>query len=208
MGITRVDYDKLVRKRRKGRPGGSCAGRGRLEQPQGAAAPPEAKDPIDFALPNLPGYIHIRSKGLHHFQGKVNDLSNQVASTHDTIKDLEDEILAGSTQGLGDHVEKAKAHLNALNYYHQREQNKIDLYRLDVGELRNIYQRAVTVRSNSGVAHPTDHPKNVAYDLTSKAGFIEALSEDYGYEPMHIIQAYHNHHRGAASSSLYSPFSP
>eukprot|EP00966_Prymnesium_polylepis_P120824 2791909-Prymnesium_polylepis.1 len=41
-----------VRKRRKCRPGDPC--RSKLEQTQGAPAPPEAKDPPDFSMPNLP----------------------------------------------------------------------------------------------------------------------------------------------------------
>ena len=114
---------------------------------------------------------------------------------------------------MGDHLEKARAHLTALNYYKSREQNKIDLYNLDLEDLRKIYQRAVTIRANSSIPHPDNHPKNVYYDLNSKAGFIEAVSEDYGYEPMHIIQAYHNHHTSGGSTSSYttpppSPFGP
>ena len=205
MAISRREYDRLIRKRRKCRPGDPCLKR--QDANPGAPQPPMPKDPEEFNMPDLPDYLQVRSKGLHHIQGKLDDLSNRVTSTHETIRDLEDEILAGSTHGLGLHHEKAKAHLNALNYYAHREQHKIDLYRLDIGELRNIYQRAVTIRSNSGAPHPADHPKNVVYDLTSKAGYIEALSEDYKYEPIHIIQAYHNHHRGGeSSSSSYSPF--
>jgi hypothetical protein len=86
MGVTRVEYDRLVRKRRKCRPGDPC--RDRLEQPQGAAPPPEQMDPPEFRMPNLPDYINIRSKGLHHFRGKVNDLDKHVTQTHDTIKDI------------------------------------------------------------------------------------------------------------------------
>jgi hypothetical protein len=141
---------------------------------------------------NLPAFLQIPSKTIHHFQGKVNTLSDYINDTQNVITDLENEIISGSTKGLGTHLADAQAHLNALNYHHQREQNKIDLYRFEIDELRKMYQRAVTIRANSGTAHPVSHPKNVHSELTSKAAFIESLTEDYGYEPMHIIQAYHH----------------
>eukprot|EP00966_Prymnesium_polylepis_P153347 3542023-Prymnesium_polylepis.2 len=56
--------------------------------------------------------------------------------------------------------------------------------------------------------HPPSHPKNVHSDLTSKSGFIEAVSEDYGYDPMHIIQAYHRQNTSVGSSSSSSYITP
>eukprot|EP00966_Prymnesium_polylepis_P267445 6178421-Prymnesium_polylepis.1 len=56
--------------------------------------------------------------------------------------------------------------------------------------------------------HPPSHPKNVISDLTTKSGFIEAVLEDYGYDPMHIIQAYHHQHTSGGSSSSSSYLTP
>ena len=191
MGITRAQYDRLVRKRKRCLPGDPCF---TSQGEQGAPQPPVAKDPDALqTIDNLPGYLNVPSKSFHNIQYKVNDLSGHITNIHSLITGLENEIIAGSTKGLGPHLTDARAHLTALNYYHQREQNKIDLYRLNIHELRQMYQRAVTVRANSGNPHPVAHPKNIYTDIASKAGFIEALTEDYGYEPMHIIQAYHHH---------------
>lgn len=198
MGITRVEYDRLVRKRRKCRPGDPCFTRQDDHSQANPHSPPTASDPV--ALPpigKLPGYLNVPSKSFHNFQYKVSDLSGHITNMHNLITGLEDEILAGSTKGIGSHLTDARAHLTALNYYHQREQHKVDLYRLGLDELRQMYQRAVTLRANSGNPHPMSHPKNVYTDLGSKAGFIEALTEDYGYEPIHIIQAYHHRQRHA-----------
>jgi len=208
MGVSRAEYDRLVRKRKKCRPGDPCFTRQNDHSQAAPHKPPIASDPAPLpAIGNLPGYLNVPSKAMHGFQYKVSDLAGHITNIHNLITGLENEIIAGSTRGLGSHLADAQAHLTALNYYRQREQNKIDLYRFNIDELRQMYQRAVTVRTNSGNPHPVSHPKNIYTDLASKAGFIEALTEDYGYEPMHIIQAYH-HRQSSASPSPLTPPTP
>ena len=185
MGITRVEYDRLVRKRRKCRPGDPC--KSRSEQSQGAPAPPQAQDPEPSKF--MPMDAYVAEEKLSRYVREVRHLSKQLQDANEQQQNYLDEITAGSTSGLGSHINEGIALIDALNYHHDRVQQKQLVHKLKMPELKMLYDHYDAAHILAGTPHPPNHPLSNA-DRRNKFNLVESLVEAYGYEPLQLLQTY------------------
>ena len=194
MGITRVEYDHLIRKRKKCRAsGGSCV---ETRVAQGAPAPPIATDPevSAFLHPNnrLPASMYTSAKNVGHYTKRLADLLNEIAGVQNDLADYQARIDGGSHVGLGKFVQEGNNIVEGLSRLYDRTSQQKTLHsHMKLLDLQILYDHAITHVNNHGDGkHPPNHPRDPT-TFTSRTALIEALTSDYKFEPMVLLQYYH-----------------
>ena len=196
MALTRVEYDRLVRKRRKCRSGGSCDSPGR-QRPQGASAPPVASGPEVSAFlhptSRLPASMFQTPINVGKYTQRLADLSNEIAGVQLDLAQYQTRVAGGSHEGLGHFIEQGNTIVAGLSSLHDRTSQQRTMHQhLNIRDLQLLYQHAVNHVNNLGGTHPASHPRNPA-TYTSRTALVEALTDKshYGFEPLDILQYYH-----------------
>ena len=192
MGITRVEYDRLVRKRKKCRTSGSCV---ETRVAQGAPAPPVAADPEVSAFLHpanrLPASMFTSATNVGHYTQRLTDLTNEIAGVQMDLADYQARIDGGSHVGLGQFVQEGNNIVAGLTRLHDRtSQQKTMHSHLNLADLQLLYGHAVTHVDRYGGNHPPTHPRDPT-TYTSRTALIEALTSEYAFEPMDLLQYYH-----------------
>ena len=97
-------------------------------------------------------------------------------------------VEAGSTQGLGTHLEDAHALVDKFDERRDRILHKELLRSLPVEHLRQLYTRVGLFMDRQGLSHPENHPMSPAQ--LNKAGstpLVEVLTENYNMRPRELI---------------------
>ena len=194
MGVTRVEYDRLVLKRKKCRPGDPCFRQG--DQSQGAPAPPETGEPeaslFKHAAHRIPSSMFTSAQKVGDYTRRLSDLSNELAGVQMDLMDYQNRIDGGSHAGLGHFIEQGNVIVGNLQALHDRtSQQKTMHSHLNLDDLKFLYGHVVSAIDSSGGVHPQNHPMDVA-GVTSRTQLIEAMTTDYGFEPMQLLQHYHS----------------
>jgi hypothetical protein len=193
MGITRAEYDRLVRKRKKCRPGDPCFTR---QGDQGAPQPPVAKDPTEiskfkFPANRTPSSMFTSAQNVGDYTKRLSDLSNEIAGVQMDLMDYQNRIAGGSHEGLGHFIEQGNSIVGNLQALHDRTSHQRTMHsHLNLDDLKMLYQHVVAATNTKGIAHPPNHPIDLS-GVTSRTALIEAMTTDYGYEPMSLLQYYH-----------------
>ena len=178
MGITRVEYDRLVRKRKKCRTsGGSCV---ETRGGQGATPPPVAADPEVSAFlhpaQRLPASMFTSATNVGHYTQRLTDLTNEIAGVQMDLADYQARIDGGSHVGLGQFVQEWNNIVAGLTRLHDRtSQQKTMHSHLNLNDLQLLYDHAVAHVNRYGGNHPPSHPRNPT-SYTSRTAIIEALT--------------------------------
>ena len=192
MGITRAEYDRLVRKRKKCRTSGSCV---ETRVGQGATPPPIAADPEISAFLHpanrLPASMFTSAINVGHYSKRLTDLTNEIAGVQMDLADYQARIDGGSHVGLGQFVQEGNNIVAGLTRLHDRtSQQKTMHSHLNLADLQLLYGHAVTHVDRYGGNHPPTHPRDPT-TYTSRTALIEALTSEYAFEPMDLLQYYH-----------------
>ena len=193
MGITRVEYDRLVRKRKKCRTsGGSCV---ETRGGQGATPPPVAADPEVSAFlhpaQRLPASMFTSATNVGHYTQRLTDLTNEIAGVQMDLADYQARIDGGSHVGLCQFIQEGNSIVAGLTRLHDRtSQQKTMHSHLNLNDLQLLYDHAVAHVDRHGGNHPPSHPRNPT-SYTSRTAIIEALTSEYAFEPMDLLQYYH-----------------
>ena len=189
MRISRIEYDVLVRKRKRCRLGGSCGS----DVAQGAPGPPVATDPeksvfLDNRFPKSmyddPTYVRHYSKRLTDLTDEIAGVKNDLAVYQSRIDDDSSRLGLGHFVQQGDNIVAGLTNLHDRTF-HQREMHKL----LTLNDLQFLYQTGRDFVNNLGGTHPKSHPKD-PMSFTSKTKLIEALTNEneYNFDPQELLE--------------------
>ena len=189
--VSQKQLDFLVKQKRKCRPGKPC--HDTLEQSQVTIAPPVTTDselsafrvPADF----MPVSMSTAATRIKHYSDSMHDLTDEITKVQDQITSYQTRT---DTTGFGPYIEEGQLLNQHLTEHRNVVRHKGLMHRnLKLDDLRLLYTHAVNGRINQGVAHPPNHPMN-PNTVHNKAFLIEALTEDYGYDPLGILSFHNN----------------
>eukprot|EP00966_Prymnesium_polylepis_P006062 138867-Prymnesium_polylepis.3 len=189
MGMTRVEYDRLVRKRKKCKVGGVCIGERLVAQ--GNPEPPTAQSPEPSMFP--PRVTPFQpANNLARYAREMRDLTQQLSAIQRQYVSYKRDIDAGSTSGLGHYLNQGDVLLESFDQLYDRVELKQRMYKnLDLDDMKMLYNHFTAAYDLSNIPHPPNHPLDTN-SVKSKTTLIEALTEDYGHDPLEVLDAYHN----------------
>jgi hypothetical protein len=132
---------------------------------------------------------YVAENSLSRYIREIRHLGKQLKEANEQQQDYLDRIQAGSTSGLGEHVNEGIALIDALNYHHDRVQQKQLLHNLKMPELKMLYDHYDAAHILAGRPQPPNHPLTNA-ERRTKLNLVESLTEGYGYEPLEVLQTY------------------
>jgi hypothetical protein len=162
---------------------------------QGATPPPVAADPEVSAFLHpanrLPASMFTSATNVGHYTQRLTDLTNEIAGVQMDLADYQARIDGGSHVGLGQFVQEGNNIVAGLTRLHDRtSQQKTMHSHLNLADLQLLYGHAVTHVDRYGGNHPPTHPRDPT-TYTSRTALIEALTSEYAFEPMDLLQYYH-----------------
>ena len=193
--VSRSEYDSIVTKRRKCTPRGGC--KPRMEVAQGSPAPPVASGPevSAFLHPNnrLPPSMFQNPINVGKYTQRLAELSNEIAGVQLDLSNYQTRIAGGSHAGLGHYIQQGNTIVAGLSSLHDRTSQQRTMHQhLSLQDLQLLYSHAVNHVKNVGGNHPASHPRNPG-TYTSRTALVEALTDktQYGFEPLDVLQYYH-----------------
>lgn len=185
MGISRLEFDELVRKRKRCRLF-NCSS----DVAQGAPAPPKATDPEKSVFLNHEPPIFSRAVFKYDFSRKLTFLTDEITEIKSGLDDYQSRINDGSNLGLGAFVNQGNKITNELTKSQGRTEGQILMHdSFELEDLQYLYKHII----ETNPYHPPNHPK-IPRDIKSKTRLIEALTgeSEYGYEPTYLMEYYHS----------------
>ena len=185
MGISRLEYDRLVRKRKTCRLF-NCSS----DVAQGAPAPPKASDPEESAFLNHEPTTFSRAVFKYDFSRKLTFLTDEITEIKTGLDDYQSRIDDGSSLGLGTFVNQGNKIVASLTKSQGRTDGQILMHdSFELEDLQFLYRHVI----ESNLYHPPDHPK-LSISFSSKTRLIEALTDEseYGYQPKYLMEYYHS----------------
>jgi hypothetical protein len=126
---------------------------------------------------------------MARYTREIRALNQQLTDAHNTYADYLMEIAGGSTSGFGHYIQQGTGLITTLNEHYSRTNQKRQIHRtLSFDQTKDVYDAYVASHDLAGIPHPQNHPLT---NPTSKTELIEALTEDYGYEPADLIDTHH-----------------
>ena len=186
MGINHDAFDDLVRRKRRDKcRAGACQVTYRNAPPPPVThePPPNPFEGIVVPEYNPPERLHsyVYSQMLKELKTK----RKSVVTDEDRLVKL---IEAGSTQGLGAHLEEARALIEEFDERRDHFLRRELLRALPPEHLRHLYTRVILSHQRRGFEHPENHPYTPSH--LSRAGstpIVEALTEAYEMDPKELI---------------------
>ena len=186
MGIDHDAFDDLVRRKRRDKcRSGVCQVTFRNTPPPPATYEPP---PNPFEGVTVPEYNPPKRFNQHMYKQMLNELKARREAIVSNEEHLTKLVEAGSTQGLGAHLEDARALIEEFDERRDRILHKELLRSLPVEHLRQLYTRVGLFMDRQGLAHPENHPMSPAQ--LNKAGstpLVEVLTENYNMRPRELI---------------------
>ena len=185
MGISRLEFDEMVRKRKRCRMF-NCGS----DVAEGAPGPPVATDPEKSVFLNHEPPIFSRATFRHDFSKRLAVLWQEISEVKTGLDDYQSRINDGSSLGLGAFVNQGNKITNELTKSQGRTDDQILMHdSFELEDLQFLYSHVI----ETNLYHPPQHPK-LPISFKSKTRLIEALTDEseYGYEPKYLMGYYHS----------------
>ena len=98
----------------------------------------------------------------------------------------------GSTSGIGNLLKEGDELIQSLDHLFARAQIKQTMYKhLNLDDMKMLYNHFTGAYDLMNLEHPPNHPVPLSA-LKNKTSIIEYLTEDYGHDPLNLIDIYHS----------------
>lgn len=189
MGFNHDAFDDLVRRKRRNK----CRSGLLCDQVTYRNAPPPPTTyeppPNPFEGVTVPEYNPPKRLNPHVYNQMLKELKTKreaIVADEDRLTKL---VEAGSTQGLGAHLENARTLIEEFDEKRDHFLRKELLRSLPPEHLRQLYTRVALSVERQGIAHPENHPVTTAYlNRAGSTPIVEALTEEYQIDPRALIK--------------------